>query len=75
MEKTKSILEWFRKGCKDELHGSSSICSDIEIENQAYMLGAKLAEEGKVKKSDELTDEKIYVLIANHDLEKYLIKK
>ena len=76
MEKeTKSILEWFRKGCKDELHGTSSTCSDLEIENQAYMLGAKLAGEGKVTKSDELTDEKVYVLIANHDLEKHFIKK
>lgn len=70
----KNILEWFRKGCKDELCGSSSICSDLEIENQAYTLGAKLAGEGKVTKSDELTDEKVYALIANHDLEKHFLK-
>lgn len=70
----KNILEWFRNGCKDELYGSSSTCSDLEIENQAYMLGAKLAGEGKVTKSDELTDEKIYALIVNYDLEKHFLK-
>ena len=70
MIKETNILEWFRKGCKDELYGSSSVFSDIEIENQAYSLGAKLAGEGKVKKTDKLTDENIYWLIANYDFER-----
>lgn len=68
----KNIFEWFRKGCGDELYGSSSICSDIEIENDAYQLGAKLASEGKIKKSEKLTDMNIYFLIANHCFEKHL---
>lgn len=68
----RDIIKWFKKGATDELSGGSSICSDKEIENTAYSLGAKLVVDGKINNKTQLTDDAVYWLIANHDFEKYL---
>ena len=34
------LVKWYTKGYNDELNGSSTIESDIKIENDAYQLGA-----------------------------------
>jgi dihydrofolate reductase len=37
----KTILDWYVKGFKDELRGSSSVESEYEILNKAYKMGAR----------------------------------
>ena len=62
----KSLLKWYMKGFNDELHGTSSIVSDNELENEAYSLGASHAIIGDdVRSVDYLSNEKILKLIKN----------
>lgn len=67
----KSLLEWYKRGFKDELTGSSSLCSEHELENKAYGIGAKHSS-GKwdnTKIIDYLSDEEILVLIKRQNLQ------
>ncbi len=59
-----SLLEWYTKGFKDELRGTSSYESDHQLENRAYLLGAIDAEAGDdVPSIDQKSDEEIINLI------------
>ena len=55
-----NLLDWYMKGFKDELNGSSSVISDHELENKAYRLGALHALVGDdVRSVDYLPKEEI----------------
>ena len=63
----KSLLEWYVKGFKDELNGTSSIESENRIENRAYMIGALDAVCGDdVTSIDRKSDEEILTLIKKY---------
>ena len=61
-----SLLEWYMKGFKDELRGSSSHESDNAIENRAYLFGSLDAiTGGDVRSVDYESDEEILNKIKN----------
>jgi hypothetical protein len=63
----KSLLEWYVKGFKDELNGTSSVESENRIENRAYMIGALDAVCGDdVTSIDRKSDEEILTLIKKY---------
>lgn len=51
-----SLLQWYRKGFRDELHGSSTVESDYPIEMTAYSLGANHAD---LKRNNDSTMESL----------------
>lgn len=58
------LLKWYHVGFEDELNGTSSIISDIDIEKNAYALGACHAYLGDdVSNVDNLSDEEIVKMI------------
>jgi hypothetical protein len=60
----KSIYEYYMRGFNDELHGTSSICSEHDIENIAYRLGAAHAIMGDDNHSfDKLSKDEILTTI------------
>lgn len=64
----KDLLKWYRKGFYDELDGTSSNPSAIELENYAYRLGVINAIVGDdVSSVDYLSDVAILALIKDKD--------
>lgn len=51
-----SLLQWYRKGFRDELYGSSTVESDYPIEMTAYSLGANHAD---LKRNNDSTMESL----------------
>ena len=58
-------MEWYMKGFNDELKGTSSIESDNELENRAYLIGAVDAIAEDSKKLDKRSKEEILKQIKN----------
>lgn len=55
-----NLLKWYQKGFYDELHGTSSLISNYDIENKAYRIGALHATVGDdVRLFDDLEDYEI----------------
>ena len=55
------ILEWYLKGFKDELYGTTSDVSDKFIERQAYKVGVAHALYGDdVSSFDKMTNEEVH---------------
>lgn len=75
MENNPNIIEWFRKGVKDEFTGSASVLDGSDLAYQAYSLGAKLASEKRVPRGTRLTDEEIYFYIADYDFRKHYLNE
>ncbi len=73
MNNNNNIIEWFRKGVKDEFTGSSSVLDGSDIAYQAYRLGAKLAAEKRVPREAKLTDQEVYSHIADFDLKRHYV--
>ena len=68
MVSDESILEWYMKGFKDELRGTSTYESDNPIENRAYMIGAMDAIAGDDMPSiDYKSDEETLDFIKNYN--------
>jgi len=67
MVSDESLLEYYMKGFKDELRGTSSTESDNALENRAYMFGAldAMTEDGGIYPGCE-SDEKILYKIKNN---------
>lgn len=63
-----SLLEYYMKGFKDELRGTSSTESDNALENRAYMLGSMDAITGDdVSSLDFKNDKEILKIIKNYN--------
>ena len=68
MVSDESILEWYLRGFKDELRGTSTCESDNPIENRAYMIGAMDAIAGDDMPSiDYKSDEETLDFIKNYN--------
>lgn len=67
MVSDESLLEYYMKGFKDELRGTSSTESDNALENRAYMFGALDAITGDdVRSIDYQSDKDILEKIKNN---------
>lgn len=65
LEKDQSLLNWYLKGFKDELNGTTSNQSEDSLENKAYTLGAINALVGGVRSVDYKSNEQILIDIKN----------
>ena len=64
--KDKTILEWYMKGFRDELNGSSTVESEHRVLNRAYNIGSINALVGDdVSSVDRKSDDEILKQIKN----------